>query len=183
MEQGVIIILAAFLFLIWYLYYSDKISFRTLEASGIALGLIIWILWLHFSRPFFSEYKKDFQVSNLNWNWDINFVTEASSYSWYVWMNLEFRTFIIWNKRSYKGVWEKIRIRDNDLVGNQRDRIEMEISLDWDRFYWIYKLDWKERDTDWSIIWIVSKEWDKISGTFVWNAADSKWSITGEKIK
>jgi len=147
---------------------------------------IIWILISYLSffiaLPFYNEYKTNNNIPNLNWNWNIQFRTEESSYKNYIWMSVYYNMFLLWNGNKYIWKWEKVKIWDQELIENQRDRTEMNIIIKWNNIYWIYYLYWKKRNTDWNFKLKLNNNWTSFTWTFIWNAADSKWIVIWTKI-
>lgn len=166
-----------YLKLVW-----SKISKLKIEVLLSIIWLILSYLSFFIALPFYHDYKDNNNIPNLNWNWSIIFLTEETTFDDYRWMPVEYNMFFLWDKNLYEWRWEKIKIWWNDLVWNQRDRTEMKLSIKNDDIYGIYYLFWKDRDSDWSYRLKLSPDWNSFSGTFIWNAADSRWSVTWVKI-
>jgi len=164
--------------LIWF--------FRRIEINVEVLltiiGLLISYLSFFIALPFFYEYKANNNIPDMNWNWSVEFTTEETSYDKYKWMVLKYNMFFLWNKNIYKWTWEKVQIWDTYLVWNQRDRTEMDLIVKWNQIYGTYYLFWKKRDTDGNFKLKLSDDATMFQGTFIWNAADSKWVVTWIKL-
>jgi hypothetical protein len=91
-----------------------KVFVKFIKKYQWILNLLLSILWLVFAYiaifiayPQYEEFIQKNKIPNLNWNWNIEFITEDSNLSQYKWMNDQYDVFLIWAKDEYKWKWEK----------------------------------------------------------------------------
>ncbi len=145
---------------------------------------LTWIIlaWLaiFIAYPEYQEFIEKNKIPDLNWNRNIEFITEDSNLSQYKWMNDQYDVFLIWAKDEYKWKWEKWKSFDNIIKHEKRPKIEFEIVIKWNNVYGFYSLIWS-RETAWNMEVILNSEWTKFEGNFVTSAADSKWKVIWTK--
>lgn len=130
--------------------------------------------------PQYSEFMEKNNIPNLNWNWNIEFITEESSKNEYIWINDKYDVFFIWSKDNY--IWKGEKWNNNWKIihYSNRDKIEFNYFINKNNFYWFYTLYWS-REVTWNLEAVLNKDWNYFEGTFTISAANSKWRVIGIK--
>lgn len=168
----------------WFIYCVSLIKCHMwlVELILAIIGAFIAIFSIFIAYPEYIEFKEKNDIQDINWNWKVEFVTQESSYKDYIWDVNTYNMFLLWSKDIYKWKWERVQVNGEYIDSLQRDSVEFESIIKWNQIYSLFYLGWRIRDTDGNFTVTLSIDWKSFSGTFVWNAADSKWIITWIKI-
>lgn len=126
--------------------------------------------------PAYYEFIEKNEIPNINWNWNLEFITEKSNVKEYIWMNDQYDVFWIWSKDQYKWKWEKWKSYWNFIEHEKRKKIDFEIIIKNWIMYWFYNFYWS-REISWDFEVKLNKDWTKFEWIFRTSWADSSWKI------
>ncbi len=147
------------------------------------ISIVLSVIWVYIASqslfvaiPQYNEFIEKNRIPDLNWNWNIEFITKESDLEKYIWMNDKYDVFLIWVKDEYTWKWEKYESYWNIINPKDRARIEFELVIKQNSIYWFYDLHWS-REVSWNMTVQLNKSWDKFEWIFTTSAANSEWIV------
>lgn len=160
-----------------------KVFIKWLKEYEAIIAILLAVIWLFISYqslfvaiPQYQEFIEKNNIPDLNWNWNIEFITKEADLEKYIWMNDKYDVFLIWAKDEYKWKWEKYESYWNIIEPKNRAIIEFETVIKNNNLYWFYNLFWS-REVSWNMEVLLNDKWDKFEWTFTMSAANSKWIV------
>lgn len=151
------------------------------------ISLLLSFLWIYLSYksyfiaiPQYNEFIEKNNIPNLNWNWELEFITKDADLEKYIWMVDNYDVFFVWTKDEYKWKWEKYKSYWNIISPKNRHRIEFEIVIRENKIYSFYDFYWS-REVSWSFEADIKNDWKYFIWTFRTSAANTTWYIYWKK--
>ena len=149
--------------------------------SGRVKLIITVLSFISASFTCFKAYEY-YRTPNIAGEWYLTLKVESSTYHAYVGDVIGIKAFLTQKDNSVTGHGEKWDYRGQPLPYSQRRKLEFDGSLKWRKFKTDYILHGETAETTGIIEVEITDGGTKMNGTFAGTAADTKGTITGEKI-